>query len=341
MKKIVIRCLTVPSKGYGNFNRCLNLAEYLRKKNCNIFFVVDSNKIVSNELKQRKFDYLSIPVTKTYFEKTSIFTNFLKNNFFDLCLIDMREYGENLSKKLFYQNFKHILFDDAWCKKVYANAIFNGTNVSDYHNYEIINNDSDLFLGTKYWILDKNFRIFRKKHSSIKNKKNFSIVISMGGSDPFDLTTTIVNSLLHIENLRLSVILGPFFQNTKKLKKMIRSSQNISFHESPSKMWKLFSNADIAISNGGNTLFELACIGIPTICIPTVKHEIKYTEKFNSQNFSLNLKLREKNSHLITSSVLNLINNTKLLKTMSYNGQKMVDGKGLFRVTKKILEQLQ
>lgn len=338
MKKIIIRCLTVPSKGYGNFSRCINLAESLRKKNCHIFFVVDSNKSISDELKNRKFDYFLIPNSKSHYQKTTMFTKFLKNNLFDFCILDMREYGENLSKKLFQNNIKHVLFDDAWCKRVYANMIYNGTNVKKYHNYEIINKNSKLYLGPNYWILDKNFKTFAKKPSSIKPKKTFSIVISMGGSDPYNLTTSTTESILKIPNLHLSVIIGSFFSHKNLLKKLIKSNQKISLYESSNQIWKIFSNADLVICNGGNTLFELTCMGVPTMCIPMVKHEIKYAQEFSSKNCISNLNLREKNTSIIRSNVLKLLNNTKLRKTMCIHSKKTVDGKGLNRVLKKILE---
>ncbi|MDC0155298.1 hypothetical protein OAI83_02985 [Nitrosopumilus sp.] len=340
MKKITIRCLTYPSKGYGNFSRCLNIAESLSQHNCVVSFVIDYNKFVINELKKRKFNFISIPLSKSIFQKNNLFKNYLKQHNPDLCIIDMREYGENLSKKLFNSNFKVILFDDAWSKQVYANIIFNGTNIESYHNYKLINKKSKLFLGTKYWILDKNFKILRKKLSLIKNKKKYSVVISMGGSDKYNLTTTTVKSLLTIDNLHLSIIIGPFFSHKKTLMKIISSNPNISLHISPSKIWQIFSTADVAVCTGGNTLFELACMGIPTLSIPSVEHEIKYTEKFNSQNFSLNLKLREKNLDLIKSSILQLIYDVKLQKKMSIHGQKIIDGKGLSRVTKEILNLL-
>ena len=340
MKKITIRCLTYASKGYGNFSRCLNIAESLSQRNCVISFVIDYNEFVINELKKRKFNFISIPLSKPISQKNNLFKNYLKQNNPDLCIIDMREYGENLSKKLLNFNFKIILFDDAWSKQVYADMIFNGTNIESYHNYKLINKNSKLFLGTKYWILDKNFKVFHKKPSAIKNKKINSIVISMGGSDKYNLTTATVKSLLNIDHLHLSIIIGPFFSHTKTLMKITSSNPNISLHTSPSKIWKIFSTADIAICTGGNTLFELACMGIPTLCIPSVEHEIKYTEKFNSQNFSLNLKLREKNSELIKSSILQLICDVKLQKKMSIHGQQIIDGRGLSRVTKEILNLL-
>ena len=79
-------------------------------------------------------------------------------------------------------------------------------------------------------------------------------------------------------------------------------------------------------------------MGVPTISIPMVKHEIKYTQEFSSKNCILNLKLREKNPFKIRSNVIELLENTQLRKTMSNRSQKTIDGKGLNRVLKKIWE---
>ena len=197
-KQIAIRCLTVPQKGFGNFNRCLNIAKSLREKGIQIFFLVDYNKSISKILKKNNFDYVS----KNKFQHNSKFIlNFLNEKKIDNIIIDMREKGEIISKFLFEKNFKSILFDDAWCKNVYSDILFNGTNVRDYHKYKKINKNSKLFLGTKYWIINKNFSLFSKKVSDIKEKEKYHVVISMGGSDPYNLTQRVVDSIKSIKIL--------------------------------------------------------------------------------------------------------------------------------------------
>jgi spore coat polysaccharide biosynthesis predicted glycosyltransferase SpsG len=296
--------------------------------------------MISLELKKRKFHFITIPNSKHLFQKTKFLINFLQKNQSDLCIIDMREYGEKISKTLFTKNFRTALFDDAWCKKIYSDIVFNGTNVKEFQNYKTINKKSKIFMGTKYWILDKNFQKFAKKTKSIKQKKSFTIIISIGGSDVFNLTTTILKSIISIEKIKIFIIIGPFFTHHKKLRNIIKSNPHITLNSSPTKIWKLFSKADVAISNGGNTLFELSCMGIPTLCIPTMKHEIKYVQVFSSQNFSYGLKLRERNLFAIQSSLLKILNDTKLQKQMCSSGKKIVDGQGLSRVTKIILGYL-
>lgn len=337
-KKIAIRCITLPSKGYGNFNRCLNLAKNLKKFQYEISFVIDTNKLISTILKKEKFNFISIPVDKSFSQKTNFFIDYLKKNPSNFSIIDMREYGEQTSKALFKNKLKTILLDDAWCKKVYSDILFNGTNVVEYHDYKKINKNSKIFVGPKYWIIDKNFKIFSKKSNSIKSQKFLSIVISMGGSDPLNLTEKILKSILNINQIKILVVMGPFFSYEKRIQKIVKNHQNVLLKKSPKNMWSIFSNSDIVISNGGNTLFELACMGIPTLCIPSVKHEIKYTENFSSKNFSINLSLRQQNPLKIKNSLIRIINDQKIQKQMCSAGKKIVDGNGLLRVIKIIKE---
>ena len=336
-KKIAIRCLTVPEKGFGNFNRCLTIAKSLREKGVQIFFLVDYNKSISKILQQNNFNFVS---KNKYQHNSKFILNFLNEKKIENTIIDMREKGENISKLLFENNFKSILFDDAWCKNVYSDILFNGTNVKNYHKYNKINKNSKLFLNTKYWIINKNFSYFTKKLSDIKEKQKYHIVISMGGSDPNNLTLNVVNSIKDIKIIDIMIVVGPFFNNTIKLKNIIKSNRHIKLIKSSEKIWRDFSKADVVITNGGNTLFELSALSIPTLSIPAFKHEIKYSEAFMNENFSINLGLKQINKKKINFNLLNLLQNISLRKKMFYSGKKIVDGKGLLRVQKIILNSL-
>ena len=67
----------------------------------------------------------------------------------------------------------------------------------------------------------------------------------------------------------------------------------------------------------------------------------KLSEKEIQLNNLVNLSLSSKSRlDLIKSSILQLICDIKLQKKMSIHGQKIIDGKGLSRVTKEILNLL-
>lgn len=338
-KRIVIRCLTQATKGYGNLSRCLYVADSLRKNNFKVSFVIDYDRSVIKILKKRRFDYIAKPKTTISIEAKFIL-DYAHKNQYEAIIIDMREYGERLSKLLVGHNFKTILFDDAWCKNIYTDMVFNGTNVKSYHQYKKINKNAKLFLGTKYWIVNDEFQYHKKNITDIYVKKQYQVIVSMGGADPNNLTTYVVKALLGIQNIKINVIIGPLFHHLSKLKKII-SNNKIKLIYSTNKMWIELSKADIAISNGGNTLFELATLGIPTLCIPAFKHEIQYVNEFTSKSFAINLGFKQKNSNKINNALINILANTQFRKKMCLSGNEILDGKGLSRVVSIISRFLQ
>ena len=103
-------------------------------------------------------------------------------------------------------------------------------------------------------------------------------------------------------------------------------------------IWLYFSKADVAISNSGNTLFEFAVIGIPTICISAVKHQIPYGDLFASKGFAVHLGFWKKVTNQAVTNKLNLLlKNRKMRKKMSFMGNKIMDGKGLKIVVNEIV----
>lgn len=233
------------------------------------------------------------------------------------------------------------MLDDAWGKNAYADVIVNGTPIYRYHNYKKKNKQCKLYLGTKYFIVNKDFIKNQKKNFNAIKPRYYQITISMGGSDPDDLTSLVTRSLLNLDHMKLKIILGPMYVHRNRLHSLIKNKKNIQLITTPTKIWNIFSKSDIVISNAGNTLFELAIMRIPTVCISAVNHQILYAKKFSSQGFSIDLgfwkKVKEKT---IFNAVKSLMDDKQLRKKVSFYGPNIVDGKGFIRF-KQIVSQLE
>jgi len=168
----------------------------------------------------------------------------------------MREYGEFLSNQVKKAGFNVIVIDDAFCKSVSADLLFNGTLPSNSFKYRKLNKNSNFYVGPKYFLAKEEFRKYRKKLSEIRIRKKYKVVISIGGADPTNLTLLILNAISDLPNIKITVIVGPFFKSKSKIETFLRTHSNIQLKFSPSKIWKEFSKADIAISKSGVTLFE-------------------------------------------------------------------------------------
>ncbi len=330
-KQIVFRTITEQSKGYGNLNRSITLATALRKLGYDIIFLIDHNINASLELKKRNFFFRTTPKFKSKNYELKYLADLLTRNNWNIIIIDMREFSEKMSKYLEKKNLKTIVLDDAWCKNVYSNIIINGTTTKNFHKYKKINPNAQVYTGPRYWITDENFMKAKKLASEIHRKEKYNIVVSLGGSDPRLLTIQIVNSLLRIDSVIITVIAGPFFNN--KFLEKIPSSNRIKMIHSSTRIWTEFHKSDLVISAAGNTLYELCVQGIPTICIPIVKHQIPYAEYFSKKGFSVNLGYDNKiNDKTLHKTVTDLLLHYKKRRQMAEASKKIIDGKGLARV---------
>ncbi len=336
---IAIRCITKKSKGFGNFSRCLVLAKALRKHRYSITFLINKNKFIISKLRQEKFAYFLIPDSRQYSRDSIILKKFMEKNNVHMLILDMREYGEKLSKQLYKENFKIALIDDAWVTRCYADAIINGTISTKYHKYSKIKQNSKFFVGPKYFITDPEFQKNKKKKSEIKSHKKYNIIISMGGADPKNVTSFVIKCLHIIKNVRISAIVGPFFTNTDKIEQLRTTYPNIRIIKNPNKIWNVFKKGDLVISNSGNTLYELAIMHIPSMCITSFKHEIPYANAFSKIGVTVNLgKWNNITPNRILSETRKIIGDHEKRKQMSCSGKRIIDGNGINRVVRIISE---
>jgi UDP-2,4-diacetamido-2,4,6-trideoxy-beta-L-altropyranose hydrolase len=335
-KKIIIRCITDESKGFGNFTRSYTLAKSLQKLGHKIIFIINNNKTIIDKLQKKKFRYFIIPKKFTYFTEWNFIDNVMNSVNSQLIVIDMREYAESISKKLLDKNYKVILIDDAFCKKAYADIIFNGTLSKQFHNYEIVNKKTKLYLGPKYFMANEEFEKSKKSLKNICKKKKYHILISMGGSDPTNLTLVVLKSLINLSDIQITVIIGPFFKNTRKITELCNKN-NVKLKFAPDKIWKEFEKADVVISKSGVTLYELVLLKIPTICIIAFKHEAKNAQFFMKKDCILNLGMYNRlKQDQIPKALKQLLDNPKKRKQLCLRSGKVIDGKGLNRTSQII-----
>ena len=106
-------------------------------------------------------------------------------------------------------------------------------------------------------------------------------------------------------------------------------------------MSEIMAKHQIAISAGGNTLFELLTVGVPTLIVCGEKHELEIANLINKQNYAINLGYGPTISkNIIAKNVENLLNNLDLRRTFNKNTKKIFDGNGLTRLCDLIISKL-
>ncbi len=94
------------------------------------------------------------------------------------------------------------------------------------------------------------------------------LFLSTGGADPYNVSIGILGRLLDSadwERVRFHVLTGPFHEGRPWLLSLSEKDGRVIVHENVSDMAGLMAGCDLALSAGGTTLFELCCVGVPTV----------------------------------------------------------------------------
>ena len=319
IKKIILMVDGNAEIGLGHFYRMINLAKSLSKNNHVTFMTNNKSELLRLE---NKFKIESIPKGKIgAFEKK---LNQLKP---DVIIIDKhRENNVNLG--IMKRSCNYLLSIDYVGKNV--NHISKNFGIL-YQNKHIEQNTT-----FEYSLLNKN--ITKQKPIQI-TKKIHNIVVLQGGSDTHCFTPKIIDALHDLSNeIQISVVLGPSFLCHNEIKKiLVKLERKITITNNIKNMGSFLKNFDLAITAGGMTLLELAYLGIPSVIICGEKFENETAKKMEILGYGINLgfgKTVSKNK--IYNTTKSLIADYSLRKKMNNNGKRIIDGKGLLRITEFI-----
>ena len=94
----------------------------------------------------------------------------------------------------------------------------------------------------------------------------------------------------------------------------------------------------VAVTAGGNTMLELLSLGIPSIVICAEKHEVEAAKLIQKKGIAINLGYNPiLNEEKISDTVLTLLDNFKLRKKLTMKSRKVIDTKGIERISNLIL----
>jgi spore coat polysaccharide biosynthesis predicted glycosyltransferase SpsG len=104
-------------------------------------------------------------------------------------------------------------------------------------------------------------------------------------------------------------------------------------------MKELMLSSDMAVSAGGQTIYELARIGLPTIAVVVVDNQINSVKEWVKTGFlksvgKWNSVKLYRNLHRHVASIKSFKTRSKISRI----GRKLVDGKGPERITDKLVK---
>ncbi len=325
MKKesCIFRVASHPSAGGGHINRSLALAEYLSNY-LKIKFVID-NKGRNWIPYIKKFGFDSITIKNFRKEKVAI------------SILDGYKFSKNeLQKWRKISRFLTFICDYKPNIHHYNVALFPSKKIKN-------GKKNKTFSGLQYALINKGIRNTKKPR--IK-KRVHNILVCFGVFDSKNATGLTINILKGIaaknHNLRTKVLMTSKSMHLNRVKDQIKNiDSNIDLVTDKENIIPLLCKADLSIGSAGNNLLERTAMGIPSITITTAKNQDHLAKYLNQHGSTINLGSINKISvQKLETTINRLIKNHKLRLTMSRKGKALVDGLGVKRSSKKILNLL-
>jgi UDP-2,4-diacetamido-2,4,6-trideoxy-beta-L-altropyranose hydrolase len=194
--------------------------------------------------------------------------------------------------------------------------------------------DTTWLLGPRYTQLRAEFLRWRGWSRDTRANAR-RVLVTMGGGDPDNATLTVLKGLAASggQDWEVAVVVGPTSRHRSELERVASGFPGWRVLVAVTDMADLMAWADMAVSAGGSTCWEMAFMGLPTVTVVLAPNQQRIAEGLAAAGASINLGVpaQVSPSHL-ADAVRHLGSDAPRRQAMSSAGRSLIDGDGAARV---------
>lgn len=325
--------------GTGHIMRCIALGQAWQDRGGKVAFLSHcESEVLHHRILDEGFEF--VPIDKPHPDPQDLKQVFkqleTRNSELETWLVlDGYHFTQDYQKAIRNGKVHLLVIDDTnhlshYHADILLNQNIHATKLA-YHCGE----DTTLLLGTRYLLLRREFLKYKdwKRGMSDRAKK---IMVTFGGSDPDNVTLKVIKALnsLGDPTLEVKIVAGPANTNISSLEKEIHHSPfAIHLLSSPSNMPELMTWADIAISAGGSTCWELAFMGLPNIITVIADNQRGIAEELGNEGAVINCGWHEDITlKQYVQTLKEIVQDKGKRSSLAEQGKKLVDGNGARRI---------
>jgi UDP-2,4-diacetamido-2,4,6-trideoxy-beta-L-altropyranose hydrolase len=177
----------------------------------------------------------------------------------------------------------------------------------------------------------------RARHDPVRR-----VLVSFGLTDVGGVTGRVVTSLTsRIGDTRLDVALGPGAPSLESLAALAEHDRRIHLHVDVQDMVALAAEADAALGAGGSSVWERACLGLPTATVVLADNQAEMIERLAAAGAALAIDARAADFEAALAQTWDqLIGDRELRWRLSERSSELCDGRGAERVADAVLDSL-
>lgn len=331
-KHLKIYILTEGGKdiGFGHITRCKSLYQAFEKNGTTPTFITNGDKAVRDLLRDKNHHIFNWPG-----EQQKLFS-IIENA--DIVTIDSYLADFNFYKKVSEIIKIPVYIDDNMRLDYPKGVVVNGNIFAEELKYPK-REEVAYLLGCRYLPLRREFweNIEKKTRENIG-----TVMITFGGNDARNMTPRVLRLLAkEYPDIAKNVVIGKAFQNIDEIKVEADDKTKLIYSPDAQGMKRVMIESDIAISLGGQTLYELAAISVPAIAVAVAGNQLNNVRGCQKAGFIEYAGWWEDRQILegIFKS-LKLLQDRDIREKMEKAGRSMVDGNGANRVVEEIFKRV-
>lgn len=254
--------------GLGHVYQSLSLAAALIKKagkDLELTFVTKSEEKICKFIE-------SFGHKVQFLKNDDLIFSYLEKEMPDRIIFDKLDVNPSLAKDIKeILHIKLIIFTNLTEANNYADLMVLADIGSNFKN--IIKRDESIgkleCIGPKFWILRPEFyelKAIKKKH----NERVKNIMLIFGGSDPSNMSSSVLNELLKIDNeFNILLVLGNSFEHQAELNAVMESNKKskskVNIVRNMTNVGESMHSSDVVFASPGLSFFESLAVGTPVI----------------------------------------------------------------------------
>ena len=328
--------------GTGHVMRCLALAQVWRANGAQaIFLMATEIGGLEERLKSEGMEVVHVSVPPGSADDAKQTAVWARQKRASWIVVDGYHFSASYQRKLKDAGFKLLVIDDyGHAERYYADIVLD----QNLHDHEYIYNNvqpyTRVLLGTKYALLRGEFskwREWRRETPKVARK----VLVTLGGGDHHNVTLKVIHALqqLEIPDLEAKILIGALNPHLETLRRAVdHSTCSLQLLTGITEMPAQMAWADVGISSGGITCWELLFMGLPSLILILADNQRLIAERLETVGVAVNLGLSELLSPVeIAHSLTQLSQAMDNRAAMARRGRELVDGEGVDQVVRELL----
>ncbi len=252
---------------------------------------------------------------------------------------DGYQFGATYQARLKASGRRLLFVDDYGHGEEYcADLVLNQNLYAEPGPYARRSPDTELLLGARYALLRCEFTAYPARARSVPAQAG-RLLITLGGADPADFTSVALAALAAVEDVQALVIVGGSNPHGARIESAARAlGERVTVVAAVDDMPARMAWADLAVTAGGSTCWELMYMGVPALMVVLADNQVPVAQAVARHGAGIDLgRSATLDAARLGAEIASLARDQRARSAMAHAGQALVDGRGAARVTDAML----